>query len=528
MDKTKFWELSNIERGLHSTSEESLLNIYRTLKIKEALNGTVASDPYQLLDLLKQIDAPYIKGDEKLFYEAYRRISDLTDRGLVEYVNFILVQAGRSGYGAMVPECLFEVLFKNISGAESILVTDCEKYGVELYDLIKVNKSIKFYLTVKADILYKIFTIIYKELNVEFISPEIYIDSFTTKKFDMIFAFPIMGGRLLDDRGDFLSKEPSLIALQNLLYHITSYGKLVIILPAKIGFEGGNTEQLRKYIAGSYKLNEIASLPSRVFYPYMAINTYILSISQGETDAITFSKYVLNKVGDADVLDVADSRLVFSDELADMNNWNVDMAFSITDETLLQYKASSVKKAVLREVADVFRGKAVSSKDEFGNIAVVNISNINETGIDYNNLDTINDEERKVSRYLLEEGDVLITTKGFAIKVAVYEKQPRMVIASSNLCVIRPNSKIINGTYLKLFLESDTGMKLIKSLQRGTTIVNVNYQDLCEIEVPVPPLDEQYDIANEYNKGLSLYKKTIAAAEDAWKVVKNSVKSRLF
>jgi restriction endonuclease S subunit len=260
----------------------------------------------------------------------------------------------------------------------------------------------------------------------------------------------------------------------------------------------------------------------------MAINTYILSISQGETDAITFSKYVLNKVGDADVLDVADSRLVFSDELADMNNWNVDMAFSITDETLLQYKASSVKKAVLREVADVFRGKAVSSKDEFGNIAVVNISNINETGIDYNNLDTINDEERKVSRYLLEEGDVLITTKGFAIKVAVYEKQPRMVIASSNLCVIRPNSKIINGTYLKLFLESDTGMKLIKSLQRGTTIVNVNYQDLCEIEVPVPPLDEQYDIANEYNKGLSLYKKTIAAAEDAWKVVKNSVKSRLF
>ena len=211
-----------------------------------------------------------------------------------------------------------------------------------------------------------------------------------------------------------------------------------------------------------------------------------------------------------------------------MNNWNVDMAFSITDETILQYKCSSVKKEKLKDVAEVFRGKSVSEKAEDGNVAVVNISNISETGIDYENLDTTNDEERKVSRYLLEDGDVLIATKGFAVKIAVYEKQPRMVIASSNLCVIRPNSKLINGTYLKLFLESEAGMKIIKSLQRGTTIVNINYQDICELEVPVPPMDEQLEIANEYNAGLSLYKKTIAAAEEAWTMIKNSVKSKLF
>ncbi|MCQ2773062.1 MAG: restriction endonuclease subunit S, partial [Bacilli bacterium] len=134
---------------------------------------------------------------------------------------------------------------------------------------------------------------------------------------------------------------------------------------------------------------------------------------------------------------------------------------------------------------------------------------------------------RKVARYLLEEGDVLVATKGFAVKIAVYEKQSRMVIASSNLCVIRP-SKLLNGTYLKLFLESETGMKLIKSLQRGTTIVNINYQDICELEVPVPPMDEQLEIANEYNAGLNLYKKTITAAENAWSMIKKSVNKKLF
>lgn len=524
MDYSKFWELENIERGLKSNPDDTLYNIYRTLKINEVLSGKVANDPYEMIDALKKTDASMFKGDEKLFYEVYRRIAEMSNRGVLEYVYSVLNQ-GR--YGAMIPECLSSLMFKNINGAESVLVTDCEKYGIELYDLIRANKNIDFYLTVKNDILNKLLTILYKDRNVEFISPEIYTDTFTTKKFDMIVAFPIMGGRELNYTGDFISRELSFIAAQNLLYHLTTFGKLVIVLPAKIGFGGGDAETLRNYISENYKVTEISSLPARVFYPYMAINTYLLSITQGITDAVTMSKYSMAKEGRKDVLKLDDDKLLFADELEEMNSWNVDMAFSMMDETIQSYKNSVVKKVKLRDVSDVFRGKSVTGKAEDGNVAVVNISNISETGIDYDNLDTTNDEERKVARYLLEEGDVLITTKGFAVKIAVYEKQPRMVIASSNLCVVRP-SKQLNGTYLKLFLESETGMKLIKSLQRGTTIVNINYQDICELEVPVPPMDEQIEIAKEYNAGLELYKKTIAAAEEAWSMIKNSVKNKLF
>ena len=82
--------------------------------------------------------------------------------------------------------------------------------------------------------------------------------------------------------------------------------------------------------------------------------------------------------------------------------------------------------------------------------------------------------------------------------------------------------------YLKLFLDSEVGVKLLKSLQRGTSIVNINYQDICELEIPVPSLDEQLDIVNEYNAGLKLYKETILAAEDAWLKIKNSVQKKLF
>ena len=262
----------------------------------------------------------------------------------------------------------------------------------------------------------------------------------------------------------------------------------------------------------------------RVFYPYMAINTYLLTISNGDTDAVNMVKYKMEK----EMLIPEDSKLLFSDELIALNNWNVDMAFSIMDETIMEYKNSSVKKSTLKDVAEVFRGKAISSKVENGNVAVVNISNISDTGIDYSSLDTIEEEERKVSRYLLQDGDVLIATKGFAVKVAVFKEQKGMVIASSNLCVIRPKGRLLNGTYLKLFLESETGMKLIKSLQRGTTIVNINYQDICELEIPTPSLDEQLDIANEYLEGLEAYTKVIKEAEYAWSKIKHNVMKKLF
>lgn len=71
----------------------------------------------------------------------------------------------------------------------------------------------------------------------------------------------------------------------------------------------------------------------------------------------------------------------------------------------------------------MFRGKAITEKAEGGNVSVVNISNISDIGIDYANLETINEEARKVARYLR---DVLITTKLFSImwvssQVAFYD-----------------------------------------------------------------------------------------------------------
>jgi restriction endonuclease S subunit len=203
------------------------------------------------------------------------------------------------------------------------------------------------------------------------------------------------------------------------------------------------------------------------------------------------------------------------------------MAFSEEDDDIKAFSTSPVKKLHLKEAATVFRGKAVNSKAENGNIGVINISNITDTGIDYSGLDYIVDEERKVSRYILQDGDVLVTARGTTVKIAVFESQPTICIPSSNINVIRPK-EMLNGTYLKLFLESTVGVKMLKSLQRGTGIVNINFKDMSELEVPVPPSDAQEALVHEYYTGLNLYKETIKAAEEGWRGVQEDIQSKLY
>ena len=69
---------------------------------------------------------------------------------------------------------------------------------------------------------------------------------------------------------------------------------------------------------------------------------------------------------------------------------------------------------------------------------------------------------------------------------------------------------------------------MLKSLQRGTGIVNINFKDMSELEVPVLPLEAQEALVHEYNAGLNLYKKTIAAAEEGWRGVQTEIQSKLY
>ena len=101
-----------------------------------------------------------------------------------------------------------------------------------------------------------------KQFNIQVVNfeePFLALSSLKLEKFDLIICFPVLGGRWLYEGEDFISKDPALIAAQNLLYHISMNGKLCIIMPAKVTFGSGDSQVFRSYINDNYKINDFSS-----------------------------------------------------------------------------------------------------------------------------------------------------------------------------------------------------------------------------------------------------------------------------
>ena len=78
---------------------------------------------------------------------------------------------------------------------------------------------------------------------------------------------------------------------------------------------------------------------------------------------------------------------------------------------------------------------------------------------------------------------------------------------------------MLNSTYLKLFLDSPLGERMISGVQQGSTIINISYKDLNALDIPLPSIEEQKNKADEYTNKLKIYKDTIAATEKRWNEV---------
>src|SRR3712207_6219870 len=130
------------------------------------------------------------------------------------------------------------------------------------------------------------------------------------------------------------------------------------------------------------------------------------------------------------------------------------------------YLADNREKIPLGQVVDCFKGKAVSRKAEAGEFGLINLSDMGQLGIDYHQVRAFHMDRRQLLRYILEDGDVLIASKGTVQKVCVFHKQEREMVASSNITVLRPQ-RVLRGYYIKFFLESAIGQALLEAADHG-------------------------------------------------------------
>jgi len=168
-------------------------------------------------------------------------------------------------------------------------------------------------------------------------------------------------------------------------------------------------------------------------------------------------------------------------------------------QMIIDYEANTDKLVRLGDVVDQFKGKAVPAKAEPGEFAVINLSDMTPNGIAYDDLKTFSEERRKLLRFLLEDGDVLIASKGTVQKVAVFEDQgKREVVASSNITVLRPKEKL-RGFYIKFFLETDIGRAYLDYADKGKAVLNLSTADLLDIKIPeIPIVKQAYQMSEQH------------------------------
>lgn len=109
--------------------------------------------------------------------------------------------------------------------------------------------------------------------------------------------------------------------------------------------------------------------------------------------------------------------------------------------------------------------------------------------------------ENEFKQYEIFEGDVLVTMMGTTGKSKIFKKEYKRGILDSHLLRLRFNESVFSGNLFSVILEqSDYISQQVIFMSRGAIMAGLNSTIIKELNILVPPLDEQ----NELMKFISL------------------------
>jgi len=107
--------------------------------------------------------------------------------------------------------------------------------------------------------------------------------------------------------------------------------------------------------------------------------------------------------------------------------------------------------------------------------------------------------ERKPKRYLVGDGDVLVSFRGGAHFGVALALVPENTVASSNFYILRIRRKDVTPEYLGWYLNQPAAQEFLRTRSRGTNIALLTKADIADLEVPVPPLAVQERVVRVAN-----------------------------
>lgn len=129
---------------------------------------------------------------------------------------------------------------------------------------------------------------------------------------------------------------------------------------------------------------------------------------------------------------------------------------------------------------------------------------------------------KDIRRFLVQEGDVVLLAKGNSIRAGYVTESiaKQRVIASANFILLRPNNNELLGEVLVAYFNSPAGQSVLDATSTGATIKNINLSNIKKLEIELPGLSKQHEIAELFHASNQAYQSTINLAEQHKRVAR--------
>ena len=163
--------------------------------------------------------------------------------------------------------------------------------------------------------------------------------------------------------------------------------------------------------------------------------------------------------------------------------------------------------ARLGDVFSIIRnGASIKQTDGAGGFPITRIETISNREVDRNKFGYAGIKDiDKYHEYILQDGDILmshINSEKHLGKVALYKKQGNeIIIHGMNLLMLRANEAFVYPAFAAYYFETNMFLKQIQRItKKSVNQASFTVTALKEIEMPLPPLEEQRRITTLLGK----------------------------
>lgn len=340
--------------------------------------------------------------------------------------------------------------------------------------------------------------------------------------YDKGYIYAPLGRTILDNDSEFQDNNKfkkltslSWLFVDKLIEGLTDSNKFAAILSDSCLFRN-HDDLYRNFLIENNYIESIIKLPtSIVFETNISMNIVIFSKNNKHIKFFDSNKYKTpSELGlRLNDLKVEDLLIDFnSDDTLKVDYKNLDSSNQLIVTKYLQDKIELKYSTILSDVVEINQGSQYTIsyfKDkittENTNYKILTSNDIVNNSVDYDLLLQIKEDE-KLSKRIAVANDIVMTAKSSTIKTLLLDNEiDSNIVVTGGMFILRPNIDKINPVFLKMFLESNVGIAVIKTIQKGSVIPIINKSDLMNLEISCPPIEIQNEIVKDYQVKLNNY-----------------------